>query len=143
MRISRRWFIAAILAAGVFRFALSVAGVADAVVKYVSMTALIIAGTIYFGVVCTSHKERLKTAYLLILPYMVVEIAALGYTWMTGRMTIFHAPQYSLGSSIAVHTIGHLVGGLTWEPLIVFAMMEIVGKLYRGGRKLLRADAES
>ena len=119
-------FIVAIAVMGAVRFALTVAGTPNAVVKYFSMTAIMIAGTVYFAIVSKTRRERLKAAYLLVMPYMTVEVLALGYTWASGRQTIFHAAEYSLGTSIAVHTIGHLVGGLTWEPLFGFLMMEMI-----------------
>jgi hypothetical protein len=30
--------------------------------------------------------------------------------------------------------LGHLVGGLTWEPLSIFVVMEIVWAIAAGGR---------
>jgi hypothetical protein len=62
---------------------------------------------------------------------MIVEVAALGYTWASGRQTIFHAKEYSFGTPIWGHTLGHLVGGLTWEPLSIFLLMEIVWGISR------------
>jgi hypothetical protein len=138
MNRTMKWFIVAIAAMGVIRFILDAGGVPKAVVKYFSMTAIITAGILYFAIATTTHKERLKAAYLLIMPYMVIEVIALGYTWATGHQTIFHAKEYSMGVSIATHTLGHLIGGLTWEPLISFVMMEIVWGLYTGGRSVLR-----
>src|SRR6478672_6569470 len=108
-----RGFIAAIAAVGFIRFVLS-------------MSVVILAGAIYFAFTTPTHKGRLKDAYLLILPYLVIEVLALGYTWVTGHQTIFHAEEYSLGYGIAAHTLGHLVGGLTWEPLFLFLLMEII-----------------
>ncbi len=64
------------------------------------------------------------------MPYMTIEVLALAYTWASGRQTIFHATEFSFGSSIAVHTIGHFIGGLTWEPLFVFVTMEVWWALY-------------
>lgn len=136
-------FITAIATIGVIRFALSVSGLPNSTVKYVSMTALILAGAVYFAVTLPTHKSRLKAAYLLILPYLVVEVLALAYTWITGQGTIFHAPEYSLGYGIAAHTLGHLVGGLTWEPLMVFVLMEIVWLAYSGGRMIFNPKAHS
>jgi len=127
-------FIALIAVMGVIRFVLTMAGVSNDVVKYASMTVIIMAGSVYFGVTTSTHKERLKAAYLLILPYMLVEVAALSFTWLTGRPTIFHAPEYSMGLGIAGHMLGHLVGGLTWEPLMLFVVMEIVWAVALGGR---------
>jgi hypothetical protein len=125
-RTDMRLFMAAIFGIGVLRFALTLAGLSNDVVKNFSMTAIMLVGTVYFALKTESHKERLKAAYLLTLPYMVVEVAAIGYTWATGRVTIFHAPEYNLGTSPAFHTIGHLLGGLTWEPLMGFVLMEIL-----------------
>ncbi len=127
-------FIAAILAVGLVRFALTVSGVPNTLTKYASMSVVILMGALYFGVVAHSWKEQLVLSYLLILPYMAVELAGIGYTWATGKATIFHAPEYSFGLEIAPHFWGHLVGGLTWEPLAVFVTMVVVGaasKLFR------------
>jgi hypothetical protein len=138
MTRTMKWFIVGIAAMGVIRFILDASGVPKDVVKYFSMTAIIIAGTLYFAIATTTHKERLKAAYLLIMPYMAIEVIALGYTWASGHQTIFHAAEYSMGFSIAIHTMGHLIGGLTWEPLMGFVVMEIVWVVYAGGRSLLR-----
>ena len=141
MKTSMKAFIAAIAVMGVIRFALTVAGLPNSTVKFFSMSAIILAGIVYFAIASATHKERLKASYLLILPYMIVEVAALGYGWATGNQTIFHAQEYSFGMGIAAHTLGHLVGGLTWEPLGCFVVMEIVWLIYAGGRRLLHANA--
>jgi hypothetical protein len=141
MKTSLKLFIAAIAVMGVIRFVLTIAGLPNAAVKFASMTVIMIVGTLYFGVASLTHKERIKAAYLLVLPYMIVEVAALGYTWATGRQTIFHAQEYSFGVGVGVHTIGHLVGGLTWEPVFLFLVMEIIWLLYSGGRRLLQASS--
>ena len=133
--------MAAIAVMGVIRFVLTIAGLSNAAVKFASMTVIMIAGTLYFGVVSLTHKERIKAAYLLVLPYMIIEVAALGYTWATGRQTIFHAQEYSFGMGVGAHTIGHLVGGLTWEPLFLFLVMEIIWLFYSGGRRVLHASS--
>jgi len=141
MKTSLKLFMAAIAVMGVIRFVLTTAGLPNTEVKFASMSVIMIVGTLYFGVVSLTHKERIKAAYLLVFPYMIIEVAALGYTWATGQQTIFHAQEYSLGYGIGAHTIGHLVGGLTWEPLFLFVGMEIVWLLYSGGRRLLHASS--
>ena len=130
MKTSLKLFMAAIAVMGVIRFVLTTAGLPNSAVKFASMTVIMMVGTLYFAVVSLNHKERIKAAYLLVFPYMIIEVAALGYTWATGQQTIFHAHEYSFGMGIAAHTIGHLVGGLTWEPLFLFLVMEIVWLLY-------------
>ena len=138
MNKTMKVFIVAIAVMGVVRFILDASGLPKDVVKYFSMTAIMIIGSLYFAIATATHKERLKASYLLIMPYMTVEVIALGYTWATGHQTIFHAAEYSMGTSIGVHTLGHLIGGFTWEPLIGFVAMELVWGIYAGGRSLLK-----
>src|SRR4030095_16127538 len=114
-RPSMRLFILAILVIGTVRFALTLSGFPNTFVKYVSMTAIMVGGLLYYAVVTQSHKERLKASYLLVLPYMIVEVAALGYVWASRNPTIFHAPEYSFGLPVEYHWLGHLVGGVTWQ----------------------------
>jgi uncharacterized membrane protein YjdF len=136
MNKTMKAFVAAIVLMGIVRFILNAAGLPNQIVKYFSMTAVIFVGSIYFAIATATHKERLKAAYCLILPYMVIEVIALSYTWVTGAPTIFHAAQYSFGVSVPLHTIGHFVGGLTWEPLSIFLLMELVWLIYKGGRRI-------
>ena len=119
-------FAASIFLVGLVRFGLTAAGTPDGISKYASMTVVILAGCVYFGVAGLSWKELVKVSYLLILPYMAIELGGIGYTWATGKTTIFHVPQYSFGMPTDVHFFGHLVGGLTWEPLSLFIVMLIV-----------------
>ena len=130
MNTTMKAFIAAIAGMGIVRFALDRAGVPMDVVKYFSMTAIMVIATVSFAIATATHKQRLKDSYLLVMPYMAIEVLALGYTWMTGYQTIFHAKEYSLGSSVAQHTVGHFIGGLTWEPLSIFLVMEIIWFVY-------------
>jgi len=128
-RASMRGFILAILMMGVIRFVLTVSGTPDSTVKFFSMTAVVTAGLVYFSATTRTHKERFFAAYLLVFPYMIVEVAALSYTWISGQRTIFQADEYNFGYSIGPHTLGHFIGGLTWEPLGVFLLMEILWSL--------------
>jgi len=136
-------FILAIVAVGIIRFVLSVSGFPNSIVKFASMSVVILAGAIYFSYATPTHKGRLKDAYFLILPYLVIEVLALGYTWVTGHQTIFHAQEYSLGFGVAAHTLGHLVGGLTWEPLFLFLVMEVIWAIYAGSRMIAGAKPRS
>jgi len=138
MNTTMKTFIGAIAIMGIVRFALDRAGMPMDIVKYFSMTAIIVVGSVYFAIATATHKERLKDSYLLVMPYMAIEVLALGYTWMSGNQTIFHAKEYSMGSSIGQHTIGHFIGGLTWEPLSVFLVMEIIWFVYT---RLIRRSA--
>src|SRR5438552_16552931 len=96
-RADIRRFVAAIFLMGLLRFVLTIAGLPDHFVKFFSMTVIILAGVVYFAIRTETHKERLKAAYMLLFPYMLVEVAALGYTWASGRQTIFPSKDYSFG----------------------------------------------
>src|SRR5688500_17499054 len=126
MKLSIKTFIAVIVVVGALRFVLTVAGFPNSTARYASMTFVIIVGAIYLAPNSSTHVERLKLAYLLILPYMIVEVAALLYTGIADVPTIFHAPEYSINTTIRQHTLGHLVGGVTWEPALLFIFMEVV-----------------
>lgn len=140
MKSSIKWFMAFILLTGIARFALTVFGLPNTAIRFASMSVVIAIGAVYFAINSSTHMDRLKDAYLLILPYMSVEVAALLYTWWSGRPTIFHAAEYSFGTSIGQHTLGHLAGGLTWEPLILFLFMEIVWAVATFARQRLGAS---
>ncbi len=127
-------FMASIVLVGLVRVGLTVAGpsvTSDEISKYASMTVVILAGCVYFGAAGLAWKELVKVSYLLILPYMAVELGGIGYTWATGKTTIFHLPQYSFGMPADLHFLGHLVGGLTWQPLSLFLVMLIVPAVSR------------
>jgi len=124
-------FVLLTLGVGTARFVLTVAGVEDGLTRFASMTAVILAGIVWFGSFPTNWRQRLLIAYVLIAPYMLVEAAGLGYTWISGKQTIFHAPEYSMGTTIGQHFAGHILGGLTWEPLGVFAIMTLLAWLIR------------
>jgi hypothetical protein len=109
-------------------------------VKYFAMTAVIAAGAVFFAITTKTHKERLYAAFFLIIPYMTIEVLALGYTWLSGQQTIFHAKEYSLGLGVTAHLAGHLIGGLTWEPLTLFIFMEIIWVIYIVPARLLSRD---
>jgi hypothetical protein len=117
----------ATLSVGLARFALTVSEAPDHVARYASMTAVLLVGCLYFGAATGfSKKELLAASYLLILPYMVVELGGIGYTWATGKPTIFQASEFSAGLRVDHHFWAHLLGGLTLEPLVLFVQMLIV-----------------
>ena len=124
-------FVAAVFGAGSVRFGLSLSGVDTNLTRYASMTVVITVAILYFAVRETQRPERLIISYALIAPYMLVETLSLGYTWRTGTATIFHTPPYDVGVEISVHFWGHLVGGLTWEPVFVFLLISVCSMVRR------------
>lgn len=123
-----------ILGVGSARFILTVVGVEDQLTRYASMTGVILAGVVWFGSIPTDWRQRMRIAYALIIPYMLVETLGLGYTWIYEVETIFHAPEYNMGTTLGLHLVGHILGGLTWEPLGVFAMMTVLAWIFRLAR---------
>src|SRR5262245_7372316 len=132
------WFVAAIVLAGAIRLGLTLIGVPNAVTKFASMSGVTLIACFYFGWKARSFKERLVVAYLLILPYMLVEVIGLGYHWASVRETIFDAPEYTLGSSINTQFWRHIIGGLTWEPVFLFLVMLIIRGVYVGAASLAK-----
>lgn len=128
-------FVLLILGVGTARLILTLAGVGNESVRVASMTAVILAGIIWFGSRPTAWRSRLWISYALILPYMLIETLGLGVTWISGIPTIFHAPEYSMGTTIRAHFIGHLVGGLTWEPFGLFVILTVLTWLFRLARR--------
>ncbi len=121
-------FIPLILAVGTIRFALTVTDLADWAL-YASMTAVILIAIMFFSSKETTPRERFIASYALIAPYMFVESVGLGYTWWSGNETIFQVWPYNLGAPVHVHFWGHIIGGLTWEPLLVYGLITGIAKL--------------
>ena len=113
------------------RFGLSISGVDNSLTRYASMTVVIVIAILYFASRPSQRRERLVISYLLVAPYMLVETLSLGYTWRTGTTTIFHTPPYTFGVGLPVHFWGHIVGGITWEPLFVFLLISVFRKVSR------------
>jgi len=119
------------LVVGVLRLALSLASVPNATVKWLSMTVVLLASTIYFGVrVHTSGFGRYKH----ILPLLVIQgalvtvivIAGLLISAATGEPNVFSAPEYGGTLSLGAHIGGHLVFGLVAGPLVGWAIGSLV-----------------
>lgn len=124
-------FAAAIVVVGTIRFLLTVNSAPDSIARWASMTGVIAAGILVYGQRTRTHRERWRVAFAFIIPYMFVETVGLGYTWWTRTETIFHAPEYSFGTSPGVHLAGHIIGGLTWEPAMAWAALWAVGTASR------------
>jgi hypothetical protein len=116
-------FAAAIVVVGAVRFALSLSGVPDEIVTWCSMTLVITGGWIYFAIVCSRWKDRLIAAYVLFVPYTLVEIVALGYTYVTGNPSIFQRHEHAFTLTAGQHLATMVIQGLTWGPLLTFAVM--------------------
>ena len=93
------------------------------------MTTVILIANIFLSSKQTTPRQRLTISYALIAPYMLVEAVGLGYTWWSGTDTIFQVWPYNLGTPVHTHFWGHIIGGLTCEPLLVYGLITGLRKL--------------
>ena len=127
----QKGILIAVAVVGVLKLALSLAGVSDAATRWVSLTALSIAATIYYGVAV--HTKGFGS-YKQLLPLMVIQsmvanaivIVGILISAMTGRANIFTADEYGGDSPLALHIGGHVVGGMIVGPLIAWLIASIV-----------------
>ena len=119
------------LVVGVARLGLSIAGVPNSTAKWLSMTAVLLASIVYYGV--RVHTSGFGT-YKHVLPLLVVQgalltavvIAGILIAEGTGRQNIFSAPEYGGTLSMGAHIAGHLVFGLVAAPLVGWAVASLV-----------------
>lgn len=122
-----------IVAAFLVRLALSLSGQPNSVGKWVSVTVVLLAGLVYYGVrVHTSGFGSYKQLYPLVLfqslvgEGLVALAVALGI--LTGTDNIYTAPEYSGGGDGKTwgHVIAHLVVAAVVLPLISWGLSSLV-----------------
>jgi hypothetical protein len=123
------WFIVLIVVVGVARLALSLAGVPASSVKWVSMSALALAGVVY----CAVQVPRTGFGgYRHLLPLYamqagvanLISAAAIVLAIFTGTDNIYTAPEYSGGGDgkTWLHAGAHLVFGVIVGSLIAWLL---------------------
>ncbi len=119
-----KWWVVAIICVGAVRVLLTTAGLPNEQVKFASMTVVMGVASVYLAIWCARHgwsyRDLFIFSYFITIPYMAVEIVGLLLAGLSGRPNIFHAPEYSLGTPLWLHLLGHIIGGLTWEPWIIW-----------------------
>jgi hypothetical protein len=116
---------------GLLRFGLSVAGVADSTTKFLSMTVVGIAATIYYGIVVHtkgfgSYRQLLPLLFIQSVVANVIVIAGILFAAATGKANIFTANEYGGNLSLPLHIGGHLLFGMIVGPLIGWAIASFV-----------------
>ena len=96
-------FLSLILVVGIVRFALSLGGVPNSAVKWISITAVRWIGVLYYSVrVHTSgfgsYKQLLPICFLQRLTAQVVIVPAIMLAIFTGTDNIYSAPEFSFGA---------------------------------------------
>ena len=125
--------LALIVAAFLVRLALSLSGQPNSVGKWVSVTVVLLAGLVYYGVrVHTSGFGSYKQLYPLVLFQSLVGegLVALAIVLgiLTGTDNIYTAPEYSGGGDGKnwAHVIAHLVVAAVILPLISWGLSSLV-----------------
>jgi hypothetical protein len=137
-----RWILVLIAAVGIGRLVLSLAGLPNSEVKWLSVTVMGILGMVYCAVIV--HTSGFGT-YRHLLPLMVLQgivgnvIVAGGIllAMATGTDNIYSAPEYSGGvdGKTWTHAGAHILLGIVVGPLVFWlvaaGIMFIVKKVTR------------
>jgi hypothetical protein len=136
-------FLGLILIVGIARLALSLGGVPNSITKWLSITAVIWIGVLYFSIrVHTggfgSFKHLLPILVLQGLAAQLIIAPAIMLAIFTGQDNIYSVPEYSFGQDgkTWLHVAAHLGLGTTIGPLvswivgclIMFAAKKLVTK---------------
>jgi hypothetical protein len=137
-------FLILILVVGFARLGLSLAGVPNATVKFVSLTVLLLLGLIYYSVrVHTggfgSYKQLLPVLALMVILANLIVVSGILLAMGTGKDNIFSAPEYSGGGNGKTwgHVGGHLIA-MAVVPLIFWgigSLIMLLTKKLTGGRQ--------
>ena len=118
-------------AVGLARLGLSLAGVPDATVAWLSMNVVAWAGALYYGVAVHtrgfgSYKQILPLAFFQTV--LQQSIAVLGILLaIGGRPNVYAAPEYSFGAqSQWTHVLAHLTIGMVVPPLLLWGVASLV-----------------
>jgi hypothetical protein len=129
------WILALIVVVGLARLGLSLGGVENASAKWLSITAVLLLGVLYYGVaVGMTGFGGYKQLYPLLLIQSVVGqlIIILGIVIgiTTGHSNIFTAPEFGPpaggGGMAWTHVLGHVVVGMGIFPLVFWAIASLV-----------------
>jgi len=137
-------FLILILVVGFARLGLSLAGVPNATVKFVSLTVLLLLGLIYYSVrVHTSgfgsYKQLLPVLALAVILANLIVVSGILLAMGTGKDNIFSAPEYSGGGNGKTwgHVSGHLIV-MVVGPFILWgigSLIMLLTKKLTGGRQ--------
>src|SRR5262245_60947911 len=127
-----------IIAVGLGRLGLSLAGFPVSTVRWLSLTALALVGIVYCGVMVPrtgfgGYKHLLPLFVMQAGTANLIIAGAIALAAITGTDNIYSAPEYSGLVSPWFHALGHVADGLIIGPLIGWligsAIMFVVYKL--------------
>src|SRR5437016_975354 len=120
-------FLGFILVVGIGRLALSLAGAPNSAAKWLSITAVIWIGVLYYAIrVYTSgfgsYKQLLPICVLQGLAAQAIIVPGIILAIFTGKDNIYSAPEFAFGGDgkTWIHVGAHLLLGTTIGPLIAW-----------------------
>lgn len=129
-------FLALIVVVGLLRLALSLAGLPDATVRWVSMNVPLWIGTIYYGVAAQrtafgSYKQLLPLVFLQLVPFHAIAVVGILLA-IAGMPNIFAAPEYSGPSpdiNQGLHALAHLTIGIVVPSLLLWGVASLAFRI--------------
>ena len=127
----QRVVLGLILVVGLARLFLSLGGVSNDIVKFLSMTVVALAAIFYYGI--RVHTSGFGS-YKHLLPLLVIQsalangIAIVGIVIarLTEHPNIFTAPEFGGATRARWHILGHVVFGVIVAPLVGWAIASLV-----------------
>lgn len=127
----QKWVLALLAGVGLMRLGLSLVGVRDDTVAWLSMNVVSWAGALYYGV---AVHTRGFGSYKQILPLAVFQtalqqaIAVLGILLaIAGLRNVYAAPEYSFGAQNQwAHALSHVTIGIVVPPLLLWGVASLV-----------------
>ena len=126
-------FLLLIIIVGVARLALSLAGVENGTVKWLSISVVALLGLVYYSVrVHTtgfgSYKQLLALIVIQSIVAQTIIIAGIVIAIFTGRDNIFSAPEYSGGGDgkTWLHAGAHLLFGVIVGSLLSWLIGSVI-----------------
>jgi hypothetical protein len=115
---------------GLARLGLSLAGLPNSTVRWLSMNAVAWAGIVYYGVAAHArgfgYKQLLPLALFQTLVFQAVAVLGIALA-IVGRPNIYSAPEYSFGAhSQAFHLMMHLTVGVVVATLLAWGVACLV-----------------
>ena len=120
----------AVVVVGLLRLGLSLAGVADAATKWLSISVVGLIGIVYYGI--AAHTKGFGT-YRHLLPLNVIQsviagaivIAGILISAATGKANIFTADEYGGTLNVPMHVGGHVLAAVLIGPLVGWAISSL------------------
>lgn len=126
-------FLLLIAIVGITRLALSLAGVENATVKWLSISVVSLVGLVYYAIrVHTtgfgSYKQLLALIVIQSIVAQAIIIAGIVIAIFTGRDNIFSAPEYSGGGDgkTWLHAGAHLLFGVIAGSLLAWLIGSLI-----------------